>query len=169
MRKCIGSFVAGVALIACFPDTPEFRSPTNAANLATVPTLERADAGSSKPKDNPLASEPRPMSNLEIIDDEIGTGQEAKAGDKVHVHYTGTLVDGSKFDSSRDRGQPFAFTLGVGQVIKGWDQGVKGMKEGGKRRLVIPPDMGYGASGMPPVIPPSAVLKFEVELVRVDR
>ena len=109
------------------------------------------------------------MSNLEIIDDEIGTGQEAKTGDKVHVHYTGTLLDGSKFDSSRDRGKPFVFTLGVGQVIKGWDQGVKGMKEGGKRRLVIPPDMGYGASGMPPVIPPSAVLKFDVELVRVDR
>ncbi len=164
MRK-FGLGVAIVSLVACFPDTPEFRTPASSASSG-IPPVEHA---ASKPNDNPLASEPRSMSNLEIIDDVVGTGQEAKSGNKVHVHYTGTLVDGSKFDSSRDRGKPFAFTLGVGQVIKGWDQGVKGMKEGGKRRLVIPPDMGYGAAGMPPVIPPSAVLKFDVELVRVDQ
>ncbi len=162
MRTCFGLFISVIGLAACFPDTPEFRSPRNQAALAE-------DSTPTKPTDNPLASERRPMGNLEIIDDEIGAGQEAKTGDKVHVHYTGTLLDGSKFDSSRDRGKPLVFTLGVGQVIKGWDEGVKGMKEGGKRRLVIPPDMGYGASGMPPVIPPSAVLKFDVELVRVER
>jgi FKBP-type peptidyl-prolyl cis-trans isomerase FkpA len=98
----------------------------------------------------------------------VGNGTEARAGKKVSVHYTGTLTDGSKFDSSLDRGKPFVFQLGAGQVIKGWDQGVAGMKVGGKRRLTIQPELGYGSRGFPPVIPADATLVFEVELLGVD-
>lgn len=104
---------------------------------------------------------------LQIDDQHVGEGAEAIAGRTVSVHYTGTLLDGSKFDSSLDRGSPFAFVLGGGQVIQGWDQGVAGMKVGGKRKLTIPPELGYGARGFPPVIPPHSTLVFEVELLDV--
>ncbi len=104
---------------------------------------------------------------LAIEELRLGTGAEAKAGQKVSVHYVGTLTDGKKFDSSRDRGQPFVFSLGAGQVIKGWDQGVAGMKVGGLRKLTIPPHLGYGARGAAGVIPPHATLVFEVELISV--
>jgi len=104
---------------------------------------------------------------LRYTDDQVGTGTEAQAGKTVSVHYTGWLLDGTKFDSSKDRNQPFSFPLGRGQVIKGWDEGVAGMKVGGKRTLVIPPDLGYGARGAGGVIPPNATLKFEVELLDV--
>jgi FKBP-type peptidyl-prolyl cis-trans isomerase len=108
------------------------------------------------------------MSDLQITDDVIGSGALAEKGKKISVHYTGTLYpSGEKFDSSVDRGQPFEFTLGVGQVIKGWDEGFAGMKVGGKRTLIIPPDMAYGASGAGGAIPPNATLKFEVELLGV--
>ncbi len=96
-----------------------------------------------------------------------GTGEEARSGQTVTVHYTGTLTDGKKFDSSRDRGQGFTFPLGGGRVIKGWDQGVLGMKVGGTRKLTIPPHLGYGARGFPPVIPANATLVFDVELLDV--
>jgi peptidylprolyl isomerase len=96
-----------------------------------------------------------------------GTGAEAVAGKNVTVHYVGTLTTGSKFDSSRDRGQGFTFRLGAGQVIQGWDQGVAGMKIGEVRRLTIPPELGYGARGFPPVIPANSPLVFEVELLNV--
>jgi FKBP-type peptidyl-prolyl cis-trans isomerase len=104
---------------------------------------------------------------LKYTDDTIGTGAEAQPGKTVFVHYTGWLLDGTKFDSSKDRGQPFSFPLGGGRVIKGWDEGVAGMRVGGKRTLVIPPDLGYGARGAGNVIPPNATLKFEVELLDV--
>ena len=100
-------------------------------------------------------------------EDRSGTGAAAANGDKVRVHYTGTLLNGTKFDSSLDRNEPFEFTLGQGQVIKGWDEGVAGMKKGGKRTLTIPSDKAYGKRGSPPVIPPDAPLKFDVELVEI--
>jgi FKBP-type peptidyl-prolyl cis-trans isomerase len=106
-------------------------------------------------------------SGLKYEDVKVGTGAEAKAGDTVEVHYVGTLKDGKKFDSSRDRGKTFPFKLGAGKVIKGWDEGVAGMKVGGVRKLMIPPELGYGARGFPPVIPANADLNFEVELVQV--
>ena len=97
----------------------------------------------------------------------VGSGDEATTGKTVSVHYTGTLTDGSKFDSSLDRGRPFEFQLGAGRVIKGWDQGVVGMKIGGKRKLTIPSELAYGARGFPPVIPPNSTLVFEIELLGV--
>jgi FKBP-type peptidyl-prolyl cis-trans isomerase FkpA len=107
------------------------------------------------------------MDKLIMEDLVVGTGTAAASGQKVTVHYTGWLTNGTKFDSSKDRGDPFVFPLGKGQVIKGWDQGVQGMKVGGKRKLTIPPEMGYGARGAGGVIPPNATLVFEVELLGV--
>ena len=108
-------------------------------------------------------------SGLQFEDTVVGTGAEAQRGNLVSVHYTGWLytngMAGAKFDSSKDRGQPFQFSLGGGQVIRGWDEGVAGMKIGGTRRLVIPPELGYGARGAGGVIPPNATLMFEVDLL----
>jgi FKBP-type peptidyl-prolyl cis-trans isomerase len=107
-------------------------------------------------------------SGLKYADVKVGNGKLAQAGDTVQVHYTGKLKDGKKFDSSLDSGKPFSFPLGRGKVIKGWDEGVAGMKEGGKRKLIIPPNLGYGPDGFPPVIPPNAELHFDVELLKVN-
>jgi FKBP-type peptidyl-prolyl cis-trans isomerase FkpA len=106
-------------------------------------------------------------SGLKYTDLAVGQGEEARPGKTVEVHYTGWLTNGTKFDSSLDRNRPFSFHLGAGQVIRGWDEGVAGMKVGGKRRLTIPPDLGYGARGAGGVIPPNATLVFEVELLGV--
>jgi peptidylprolyl isomerase len=107
-------------------------------------------------------------SGLKYEDIVVGTGASPQSGQNVTVHYTGTLEDGTKFDSSLDHGQPFTFHIGVRRVIQGWDEGVMTMEVGGKRKLVIPPQLGYGARGYPPVIPPNATLVFEVELLDVQ-
>ncbi len=114
------------------------------------------------------ASMKKTPSGLRYEDVALGEGKQASANKTVSVHYTGWLPNGEKFDSSRDRNQPFSFTLGAGQVIAGWDEGVLGMKVGGKRKLVIPPDLGYGTAGAPPDIPPGATLVFDVELLDVQ-
>src|SRR5258708_5112449 len=106
-------------------------------------------------------------SGLEIEELKIGEGVSASSGKTVTVHYVGTLTNGSKFDSSRDRDEGFTFRLGAGQVIRGWDEGVAGMKVGGMRKLTIPPALAYGSGGFPPVIPPNSTLVFEVELLSV--
>jgi FKBP-type peptidyl-prolyl cis-trans isomerase len=112
-------------------------------------------------------SRPTTAQKLDITDVVEGNGAQARPGDTVTVHYVGSLEDGTKFDSSRDRGQPFEFKIGSGQIIKGFERGVVGMKVGGVRRLVIPPDLAYGRKGQPPVIPPNATLMFEIELIGV--
>jgi FKBP-type peptidyl-prolyl cis-trans isomerase len=117
-----------------------------------------------RPRECPLITT---ASGLQYEDTVVGAGPEAVAGKGVEVHYTGTLEDGSKFDSSHDRRKPFSFRLGARQVIAGWDEGVAGMKVGGTRKLVIPGNLAYGARGVPGVIPPNAQLTFVVELLRV--
>jgi hypothetical protein len=109
-----------------------------------------------------------PAATLQIVDVTAGSGRAVKAGDKVKVHYVGTLTDGTEFDQSRKRGQPFGFEVGRGMVIKGWDQGLAGMKVGGKRRLTIPPDLAYGDRGVPGTIPPRSTLVFEIELLSIE-
>jgi FKBP-type peptidyl-prolyl cis-trans isomerase FkpA len=116
------------------------------------------------------AAEPEPAfrelpNGLEIQDRAAGEGAEARAGATVDVHYTGWLADGTRFDSSRDRGKPLAFRLGAGMVIRGWDEGIAGMRVGGVRRLRVPPELGYGERGSPGVVPGGATLVFEIELV----
>jgi FKBP-type peptidyl-prolyl cis-trans isomerase FkpA len=126
-----------------------------------------ATAGFSASLGVDTAALTRTPSGLRYQDVTVGDGKAAAAGRTVSVHYTGWLPNGEKFDSSRDRNQPFGFTLGAGQVIAGWDEGVNGMKVGGRRKLVIPPDLGYGTAGAPPDIPPGATLVFDVELIDV--
>ena len=114
-----------------------------------------------------MAEETTTPSGLKYTDLKVGDGAEAKAGQTVNVHYTGWLENGTKFDSSLDRRSPFSFHLGGGQVIRGWDEGVAGMKVGGRRRLVIPPELGFGKQGVGSVVPPNAVLVYEFELLAV--
>jgi FKBP-type peptidyl-prolyl cis-trans isomerase FkpA len=123
-----------------------------------------ADVKKDKDMDKNVVTAP---SGLRYVELKEGDGPVAKKGDTVEVHYTGWLTDGKKFDSSLDRNEPFTFDLGAGQVIKGWDEGVAGMKVGGKRKLMIPPELGYGARGAGGVIPPNAELIFEVELLKI--
>ena len=129
-------------------------------------TSTQAPASAAAPAKEATVKTP---SGLEYIDLKAGTGVSPTAGKAVMVHYTGWLTDGKKFDSSVDRGQPFVFNVGAGQVIPGWDEGVLSMKVGGKRKLIIPANLGYGAAGAGGVIPPNATLVFEVELLDVEK
>ena len=131
------------------------------AGAPTAPSTSSPAKVSGQPTTTP--------SGLQYWDVVVGTGATAQPGNNVKVHYSGFLTNGKKFDSSRDRGEPFVFPLGAGQVIKGWDEGVAGMKAGGQRQLRIPPELGYGASGAGSVIPPNATLIFDVELLEVGK
>lgn len=138
--------------------------------LVVVPVVTLLLLGNaSKQIPTPSATiTPTNMDELKIEDIVVGTGIEAVVGKKVTVNYLGTLTNGTKFDSSYDRGTPFSFNLGAGEVIKGWDQGVNGMMVGGKRKLTIPSSLGYGAQGAGDAIPPDSTLIFEVELLKVE-
>jgi FKBP-type peptidyl-prolyl cis-trans isomerase FkpA len=129
--------------------------------------VDEPGASDFLPAEESPSHEPPAPTSLESVDEVVGTGRAVASGDTVSVHYTGTLMDGKKFDSSRDRKTPFDFKVGVGSVIKGWDQGVVGMKVGGKRKLTIPSALAYGPKGQPPTIPPNATLKFDIELLAI--
>jgi FKBP-type peptidyl-prolyl cis-trans isomerase len=152
---------------------PEPEPMITADQTARASEAAKAAAAAPAPTPAPTPTAPAapaaPEAPLGVVDVSVGKGPAAKAGDKVKVHYTGTLTNGSEFDSSRKRNQPFEFALGTGAVIKGWDQGVAGMKVGGKRKLTIPPSLGYGARGMGGSIPPNSTLLFDVELVEIGK
>jgi len=136
------------------------------ASLIAFSFILLSKSSYSDEKENPKVN--KTESGLEYIIIEEGTGPKPEKGQKVKVHYTGKLKDGAEFDSSLKRGEPIAFILGNGQVIKGWDEGIADMKVGGKRQLIIPPDLGYGERGFPPDIPPNSTLIFDVELVGIE-
>ena len=162
MRRILALGILAVALVfvaACGNDEDEETVP------AVTPASTTAPEAGGPP---PVSAQPTvTASGLQITEVEVGTGEEAQTGQTVSVHYTGWLADGTKFDSSLDRGQPLTFVLGAGQMIPGFDEGVAGMKVGGMRRLILPPDLAYGPQGRPPVIPPNAELTFDVQLVSV--
>ncbi len=167
MLLTVISLVALGSLIACKDPNASTSSSTNSST-----TPPAAPSASTKPlcQDQPAPATgltDASVTELKMEDMLVGTGAEAITGKTVVVNYIGRLVDGKKFDASCDRNQPFDFPLGAGAVIKGWDQGVAGMKVGGKRRLIIPSSLGYGAQGAGGVIPPNAALVFDVELVEV--
>lgn len=124
--------------------------------------IQKSNSGTDE-----IRSEEGGVDKVQIEDISDGVGDEVKAGDTVSVHYTGTLLDGTKFDSSLDSNQPFSFTLGAGEVIAGWDEGIPGMRVGGKRKLTIPPNLAYGETGSGSAIPPNSTLVFEVELLEI--
>ena len=158
----IGILAAGLLLaVGCGGDGDEEATPSvTPASTAAAP----AEAGPP-----PVSAEATvTASGLQIIEVEVGTGDEAQSGQTASVHYTGWLADGTKFDSSLDRGQPITFVLGTGQLIPGFEEGIAGMKAGGTRRLIIPPDLAYGAEGRPPVIPANAELTFDIQLVSLQ-
>ena len=134
--------------------------------LTVVMTLTISASAVAAP---PHARQIRLPDGLRYTDTVVGRGPVAKSGEMVRVHYVGTFPNGQKFDSSRDRNEPFAFPLGAGKVIRGWDEGVAGMRVGGHRKLVVPPQLGYGAAGAGGVIPPNATLDFDIELLGIDR
>jgi FKBP-type peptidyl-prolyl cis-trans isomerase len=165
--------VMGVASVGGCSGLTEPPAPQPVASTeprqVVVPAQTAAGSAAAAPSPPSLPALPAPPDQqMAMVTLKAGAGPVAKAGDKVSVHYVGTLTDGTKFDSSRDRNQPFQFVLGQGQVIKGWDEGVAGMKVGEKRKLTIPPAMAYGVRGRPPVIPANATLVFEVELLAVN-
>jgi FKBP-type peptidyl-prolyl cis-trans isomerase len=158
----IGILAAGLLLVvACGGNEDEEAAPS------VTPASTTAAEGEGGPP--PVSAEATvTASGLQIIEVEVGTGDEAQSGQTASVHYTGWLADGTKFDSSLDRGQPITFVLGTGQLIPGFEEGITGMKVGGTRRLIIPPDLAYGAEGRPPVIPANAELTFDIQLVSLQ-
>ena len=170
MKKLIllAAVIAVGSFGACTKKTEEAPA-SGAGNAMSGSNMSSAPAAGASAAAAPAAGGGTTVSpsGLKIEEVKVGTGDVAVAGKTVVVHYTGYLTDGTKFDSSVDRGQPFDFPLGAGRVIKGWDEGVAGMKVGGKRKLTIPPELGYGAAGAGGKIPPNATLVFDVELLGV--
>jgi FKBP-type peptidyl-prolyl cis-trans isomerase len=161
---------AGLFAVGCkgTPEGAAGQAPAGSAPVATTTPAPEAPAATTPTTATPGGKVHKLPSGLVYEDLVVGDGKMADPGLTAVVHYTGWLTDGTKFDSSLDRGQPFKFVLGQHQVIDGWDQGVKGMRVGGKRKLTIPPDMGYGSQGAGGVIPPNATLVFEVQLLDVQ-
>jgi peptidylprolyl isomerase len=158
MKKLLCVFLlTGITMLGCQSSQDEPKS-----------TPEAAKATAANHPGWATAKQPETTSSgLKYIDIEAGNGASPQTGQQVVVHYTGYLADGTKFESSVDSGEALAFAIGVGQVIQGWEEGIMSMKAGGKRKLIIPPQLGYGESGSPPVIPPNAELIFDVELLEV--
>ena len=155
LASCTGSKETEVSTTETAPTETATTEANNSASTTSVADASSPGGGAMD------------IQELKIEDEVVGKGAEAKAGMQVTVHYTGKLLNGTKFDSSVDRNEPFTFALGAGMVIQGWDKGVAGMKVGGKRKLSIPSTMGYGAQGAGGVIPPNAGLVFDVELIKV--
>lgn len=172
MRKLlliIGACLA-LAIAGCGSDSSTTSS-SSAEETTTAREAPAKETGATKKKTKPKVTVPKgaPPKKLEVKDLEAGNGATAKAGDAVTVNYVGVNYrTGKAFDASWDRGEPFTFTLGAGEVIPGWDQGIEGMKVGGRRELIIPPELGYGSAGSPPAIPPNETLVFVVDLESVE-
>ncbi len=162
----VGFLIFGDSAVSMFNSAQDIGA-SSQTPVTTMDTNTNAqpEAANNQPQ-TPAPS--APVTTLQIKDTVVGTGAEATIGSLITVHYTGTLTNGQKFDSSVDRGQPFQFRLGEGRVIQGWEQGFAGMKVGGKRTLVIPPSLGYGANQAGP-IPPNSTLIFDVELLNVEK
>ncbi len=161
-RQWIGIVIALVTVFVLFAFADFFYGIVSGGQAVSDNSLTDQNISVEQTTNNMLNAK------LEMTDTKIGTGDIAVSGKLVTVHYVGTLLDGKKFDSSVDRGSPFQFTLGVGQVIRGWDMGVEGMKVGGKRHLVIPPELGYGSQSIANIIPANSTLVFDVELLKVE-
>jgi len=161
VRHCLIGLLGLAALSVTTSGLAEPPAPAK-GSAAPSPTGKPEEPGAKGIK---MVSTP---SGLKYVDDKVGTGASPRKGQTVVVHYTGRLANGQKFDSSVDRGKPFKFSIGIGQVIAGWDEGVMSMKVGGKRTLIIPAKLGYGAQGAGGVIPPNAELNFEVELLGIE-
>jgi hypothetical protein len=161
----------GVASRSTYSSKPQSKTMTKAIVILIIAAVvvgvvlfvALSGGGSSK-----SGGEITTASGLKYVDELVGTGASPRLGQNVTVHYTGTFVDGTKFESSRDRNQPYTFRIGTGGVIKGWDEGIMTMKVGGKRRLIIPANLAYGPAGQPPKIPPNSTLIFEIELMSVS-
>ena len=171
MRRLLLIIGACLALAIAGCGSSSSTTSETSASTSTEESPAAKETESTKKKTKPKVTVPNgaPSKKLEVKDLEEGSGATAKSGDRVSVNYVGVnYKSGKEFDASWDRGEPFTFTLGAGEVIPGWDQGVEGMKVGGRRELIIPPELGYGAAGAPPAIPPNETLVFVVDLEAIE-